>query len=152
MDRAGLQFKIIYKDVHLLEVQISAWNGSFGGLADVYVGLEQLTEASKKLQRFPLNPSDVRELTLGGFGPESAGGGVSMRFYCGDRVGHTYVDSKIESAYGSNGKAQFVFMTLAVEPAAIDSFVEELGQLGVTQAGLARLDAVLKDVGSAARG
>jgi len=150
MDKVGLQFEIIYKDVHLLEIRISAWNGSFGGSANVYVGLDQLTEVAEKLQRFPLSPSDVRELTLGAFGPESAGGAVSMRFYCGDRAGHTYVDSKIESACDPVGKAQSVFMTVPIEPAAVDSFIQQLGQLGTDQAGQAFLTGVSKETRSVA--
>jgi hypothetical protein len=145
MTDIGFQFEIIYKDVHLLKIRISAWNGSFGGTADVYVGIDQLKETATKLQRFPLDLSDVREVTFGGFGPKLAGGGVSMRFYCADRAGHTYVDSKIESGYDSAGKAQSVIMTLTIEPAAVDSFVEELGQLGADQAGQACLKGVIKE-------
>jgi len=152
MNDVGFQFEIIYKDVHLLEIRISAWNGSFGGTADVYVGIDQLKETAAKLQRFPLDPSDVREVTFGGFGSKSAGGAVSMRFYCADRAGHTYVDSKIESDYDSAGKAQSVIMTLTIEPAAVDSFVEELGQLGANQAGQAHLKGVIKETQSVARG
>ena len=75
-----------------------------------------------------------------------------MQFYCADRAGHTYVDSKIESAYGVNGKAQSVIMTLAIEPAAVDAFVEDLGRLGAEQAGQACLKGVLKETRSADRG
>jgi len=148
----GFQFEVIYKDAHLLEVRISAWNGSFGGAAEVYVGLDQLEETAKKLQRFPCDPSDVRDVTFGAFGPKSAGGGVSMRFYCADRAGHTYVDSRIESDYDSAGKAQSVIMTLTIEPAAVDSFVEELGRLGADQAGKAYLKGVVKETQSVAGG
>jgi hypothetical protein len=152
MTDAGFQFEIIYKDVHLLQIRISAWNGSFGGTADVYVGLDQLQETATKLQRFPLDPSDVREVTFGGFGPKSAGGGVTMRFYSADRAGHTYVDSKIESGYASAGKAQSVTMTVPIEPAALDSFVKELSQLGADQAGQAYLRGVIRETRSVARG
>ena len=152
MNDVGFQFEIIYKDVHLLEIRISAWNGTFGGVADLYVGLDVLKEAATKLQKFPRDPSDIREVTFGGFGPKSAGGGVSMRFYCADRAGHTYVDSKIESNYDLAGKAQSVIMTLTVEPAAVDSFVEELGRLSADQAGRAYLRGVIKEPRSVAGG
>jgi len=152
VNEVGFQFEIIYKDVHLLEIRIFAWNGRFGGTANVYVGLDHLKETAAKLQRFPLDPSDVREVTLGGFGPKSAGGGVSMRFYCADLAGHAYVDSKIESGYDSAGKAQSVIMTLTIEPAAVDSFVEELAQLGANQAGQAHLKGVIKETRPVAGG
>src|SRR5713101_5881662 len=93
----GFQFEVMYKDVHLVEVRISAWNGSFGGVADVYLGLDQLEETATKLRGFPSDPSDVREATFGAFGPTSPPGRrVSMRFYCADKSGHAYVDSTIE--------------------------------------------------------
>lgn len=136
---AGLRFEIIYKDVHLVEVRVSAYNGLFDGVADVYVGLGDLEETAETLRGFPSNLSDVREVTFGGFGPKSGGGAVSMRFYCSDGVGHTYLDSKIESDHDSAGKAQSAFMTLAFEPAALDSFVEDLRRLGVEKAGQAYL-------------
>jgi hypothetical protein len=152
LDYVGFRFQITYKDEHLLKVRISAWNGSFGGGADVYADADQLKDAAKQLQRFPLDPSDVREVTFGEFGPKSAGGGVSMRFYCADRAGHTYVDSKIESSYDSAGKAQSVFMTLTIEPAAVDSFVDELGRLGANQEGQACLNGVTRETRSVAGG
>ena len=31
MDAVGFRFEVIYKDVHLLEVRVTGWNGSFGG-------------------------------------------------------------------------------------------------------------------------
>jgi hypothetical protein len=144
MNDPGFQFQVIHKDVHLLEVRISAWNGSFGGAADVYVGLDELKETAVKLQKFPLDPSDVRELTFGDFGPKSGGGAVSMRFYCADGAGHTCVDTMVESDYDSSGKSQSVSMAVMIEPAALDSFVKELAQLGENQAGRACLRAIAK--------
>lgn len=60
----GFQFEIIYKDIHLLEIRISAWNGRFGGTADVYVGLDHINETTNKLQGFPFDPSDIREVSF----------------------------------------------------------------------------------------
>jgi hypothetical protein len=152
MDHIGFRFQIIYKDEHLLKVRISAWNGSFGGAADIYADADQLKEAASDLQRFPRDLSDVREITFGEFGPKSAGGAISMRFYCADRAGHAYVDSRIESEYDPAGKAQSVTMILTIEPAAVDAFVQELGWLGADRADQACLKGVLKGTQSAARG
>ena len=136
----GFQFEVIYEDAHLLEVRISAWNGAFGGVADVYVGLDQLKETATRLLGFPTHPSDVREATFGAFGPKSAPGRrVSMRFYCADKSGHAYVDSTIESDYNAAGKIQSVTLSLPVEAAAVDSFVEDLRQTGADRRGVAFL-------------
>jgi hypothetical protein len=135
----GLQFEVTYKDSDLLKVRISAWNGAFGGTADVYVGIGKLEEVATKLKGFPNNPSDTREITLGGFGPNWAGGGVGMRFYCTDASGHAYVESKIES--GSK-PVQSVSLSLPIEAAAMDSFVDELRRVGANRSGTARLEGV----------
>jgi hypothetical protein len=112
-----------------MEIRISAWNGFFGGTAELYVGIEQMNDVATKLRGFPVNLSDVREVTIGGFGPEWAGGAASMRFYCIDGKGHACIEAKIESDYNSSGKAQSVVMTLFIEPAALDRFVQGLDKL-----------------------
>src|SRR5437879_5351738 len=61
-----------------------------------------------KLLGFPTQPSDAREISFGAFGREWAGGGVSMKFYCADRSGHAFVESKIESGLDSAGTVQSV--------------------------------------------
>jgi hypothetical protein len=43
--------------------------------------------------------------------------------------GHAYVDSTIESGRNAAGKIESVSLSLPVEAAAVDSFVEELRQL-----------------------
>ncbi len=138
----GFRFEVIYKDSYLLEVRLSAWNGAFGGAADLYVGIGQLEETAAKLKGFPNHPSDTREVILGDFGPKSAGGGVSMRFYCTDASGHASVESKIESDSLSGKPAQCVTLSLPIEAAAVDSFVDELRRLGADGTGIARLKGV----------
>lgn len=128
-----------------MEVRISAWTGTFGGTSEVYVGLGQLGESATKLQGFPRSLSDTRELEFGAFGRESAGGGVLMRFYCADKSGHTYVETKMESGYEFEGKVQSVVLYMPIEPAAVDSFVAELRVLESKGSGTARLRGILKE-------
>lgn len=136
----GFQFEIVYKDVHLLETRISVRSGLFSGVANVYVGLNQLQETAGALQGFPSSTSDIREITFGVFDPESPPGRrVKMRFYCIDKSGHAYVDSTMESDCNAAGKIQSISVSLPVEPAAVDSFVEELHILGTEKKGTARL-------------
>lgn len=136
----GFQFEIVYKDVHLLETRISVRSGSFSGVANVYVGLNQLQETASALRGFPSSTSDIREITFGVFDRESPPGRrVRMRFYCIDKSGHVYVDSTMESASNAAGKIQSICVSLPVEPTAIDSFVEELHMLGTEKTGTACL-------------
>jgi hypothetical protein len=135
----GFEFLGIYSDLDVMEVRISAWNGSFGGVARVYVELGGLEDAASALRGFPRDPADTREVTFGTFDRQFAGGGVSLKFYCHDSAGHAFVESKIASVYDLAGPAQSVLLTLPVEAAAVDSFVDQLRKLGANRAGIARL-------------
>lgn len=135
----GFQLERIYRDSDVLEIRVSAWNGAFGGVADVYVGVGRLREVASVLRGFPSTVTDSREFTLGAFGGEFAGGGVSMRFYCRDGSAHVMVESRIESSSGAEGKPQSVVLLLPTEAAAIDLFVEELRNLDSNQTRVARL-------------
>jgi hypothetical protein len=137
----GLQFGVIYKAEDLIQVRVFAWNGTFGGTADVYVGIGRLEEIAAGLKGFPTSVADNRRITLGAFGPKAAGG-VEMRFYCADASGHTNVECKIESGSLSGKPVQSVALSLPIEAAAVDSFVSELRLIGLQKAGVARLAGV----------
>lgn len=136
----GLSFEVIYKDSDFLEVRASAWNGAFGGAADVYVGIGVLEETAAKLLGFPRNTSDNREVTLGSFSPDRAGGGVKMRFCCADASGHAFVELRIDTGSTSGKQLESVTMYLPVEAAAVDSFVAQLRRAGSSRSGIARLE------------
>jgi hypothetical protein len=135
----GFQFTELWRDADVVKVRVFAWNGVFGGTADVYIGIGKLGETAAQLHGFPKSPSDVREVIFGAFGPEYAGGGVSMRFHCVDGSGHASVDSRIESDRDSKSNTQSVFLSLPVEAAAVDSFIEELRCLNAEKKEVARL-------------
>jgi hypothetical protein len=134
----GFQLERIYRDSDVVEIRVSAWNGTFGGVSDVYVGVGRLGEVAAGLHGFPSTVTDNREFTLGAFGSEFAGGGVSMRFYCRDASAHVMVESRIESSWAA-GLPQSVVLLLPTEPAAIDLFVEELRAVESNQIAVARL-------------
>lgn len=135
----GLQFEVIYKAEDLIQVRVFAWNGSFGGTADIYVGIGRLEEIAARLKGFPASVSDRREITLGAFGPNTAGG-VEMQFYCADASGHAYVELKIESGSLSGKTVQSAILSLPIEAAAVDSFVDDLRVPGLRKTGIARLE------------
>jgi hypothetical protein len=136
---AAFQFEYLWHDNDVLQVRISAWNGQFGGSSDVYVGLNELSEAAAKLEGFPRQLSDACELLFGAFGPEWVGGGASMRFFCGDAAGHAFVEARIESDCTGSQKAQSVVLSALIEPADIDTFIPELRRLEADRKGTARL-------------
>lgn len=135
----GFQIDVIWQDEDLFEIRVSAWNGQFGGTAEIYMEIGGLEAFAKKLSAFPRNPEDMREIVLGSFGREFAGGAVSMKFYCADKAGHAYVESKIESGFESAGVVQFAIISMPVEAAAIDLFVSDLRRLETERYGTALL-------------
>ena len=141
----GLHLRVIHQDNDLVEIRVFGWNGAFGGEANVYIGVGYLQELAAKLNGFPQNASDIREVTLGAFGPDYAGGGVSMRFYCADQAGHAYVQTKIESEYQANGEVQFAQLLLPIEAAAIDDFVNQLRLVTTNKSSLASLASVTRE-------
>jgi len=137
----GFQFGIIWNDDDVFEVRAAAWNGQFGGTANVYVAIGGLAEIATELEGFPSRPSDVREIQFGAFGPEVAGGAVSMRFYCKDAAGHALVEARIESDYNRTHTAQSTVLFADIEPSAVDTFAAELRRLEADLRGIARLRA-----------
>lgn len=135
----GLQLDVLWHDDDLYDVRVSAWNGAFGGVAEVYVEIGGLEEVAEKLSGFPRSPADVREIVFGAFGRECAGGAASMRFYCMDQAGHAYVESRIESDVESAGVVQYAIISMPIEAAAIDSFVSDLRRLERGRSGTAVL-------------
>ena len=135
----GFQFQVIWYDNDVVQLCVSAWNGAFGGAADIYEAIGDLEEAAAQLRGFPRTPSDRREVIFGNFDRKCAGGGVNMRFHCIDRAGHAYVEATIDSNHESGGTVQTALLSMPVEVAAIDEFVQELHTVGANRAGTAHL-------------
>lgn len=135
----GIQLKVAWTDPDVIQLRATAWNGEFGGAADPYVGIGRLEEAATLLAGFPRDPSDIREVSLGAFGPRTAGGGISMSFFCIDKSGHARVEVKIQSDQLSDDRLQSVTLWLPIEAAAIDRFVDDLRRLEAQKSGIAYL-------------
>ena len=135
----GLQLEVIWRDEDVFKILVSVWNGEFGGTTETYAAIGGLKEIAEKLLRFPRHPTDVREVVVGSFGREFAGGAASMRFYCIDHAGHAYVEVKIESEFESAGVVQYVIISMPIEAAAVDLFVGDLSQLETERSGTAML-------------
>ncbi len=143
MDIAA-KFQVIYKDSDLYQLQITAWNGDFGGSVEVCEAIGDLEEAAKTVQGFPSNPSDTREVTFGSLDPNFAGGGVRMRFHCVGGPGHAFVEMKMVSGYESAGTTQNTLFSIPIEAAAVDSFVQSLKSLETHGSGVATLIGVVQ--------
>src|SRR5579864_669112 len=135
----GIRLEFLWNDADIVEVRLSAWNGLFGGSANIYAPIGELSESAQKLKGFPRNPSDKRILEFGAFAPKAAGGAATLSFYCVDSAGHASVEVRIESEHRGAIPAQSVLLVAAVEPAAVDSFVSDLSRIEVDQQGTALL-------------
>jgi hypothetical protein len=135
----GIEFQLDWHDNDVLNLRVSAWNGDFGGVAEIYQGVGDLHVAASNLRGFPNNPSDRREIVFGNFDRKCAAGGVRMRFHCVDGAGHAYVEASVDSNYQRGGTIQTVLLAMPVEAAAVDTFVCELERLESERSGTALL-------------
>ena len=139
MDRC-IQLSYRYHDVDVVELKVSAWNGSFGGSTCLYVGQGELAGTATLLAGFPVTLSDRREITFGAFGPESAGGATNLKLSCIDGAGHCRMHVTIEADYAlRDSLAERVEMLCGFEPAALDEFVSQLRKLNSSLTGSAVL-------------
>src|ERR1700739_4822589 len=113
MDRC-IRLAYRYHDVDVVELRVSAWNGSFGGSTCLYIGQGDLADAATLLVGFPNGVNDKREVTFGAFGPKFAGGAMELQFLCSDGAGHTRLDVTIEADYmGRDSRPERVEFTSA---------------------------------------
>jgi len=136
---SGFEFRVRWHDQDVIKLDVAAWNGAFGGSADVYEAIGDLQSAADRLRGFPKGPRDTREVIFGTFDRKCAGGGVKLCFHCIDGAGHAYVEAMIDSNSPSAGTIQTATLAMPVEAAAVDTFVQELQQLESDRAGTAHL-------------
>jgi hypothetical protein len=143
--KTGFQLKYLWHDIDVYEFEATASNGQFSGAAKAYVPIGGLAEAAASLEGFPRHVSDAREIQLGAFGREFAGGGVSLRFFCKDSSGHAVVEFRFESEDESNTGSrwnlpeQTAHFFAGIEATAVDEFVGELRRLEENKSGIALL-------------
>ena len=139
MDRC-VQLSYRYHDTDVVELEVSAWNGSFGGSTCLYIGQGDLADTATLLAGFPTSLEDRREVTFGAFGPKFAGGAMNLTFSCIDGAGHCQLHGTIEAAYDSRDLlAERVELLCALEPAALDQFVKQMRELNSSLTGSAVL-------------
>ena len=58
----GFLIRTSWYDNDVRELQVTAWNGSFGGSSAVYAEIGKLGEIAENLRGFPNSPGDTREV------------------------------------------------------------------------------------------
>jgi hypothetical protein len=135
----GLKVTYLWHDIDVIELRVVAENADFRGSADVYVGTDELLEAATMLAGFPTDRFDKREVKFGANGPKTAGGAVSLEFYCKDLAGHTAFRAAIEADYGQQAETQSATVFVDFEPAALDQFLIELRSFAIEHGSTAAL-------------
>lgn len=122
-----LNFEVIWSDQDAIEAVFSCSNGNFSGRAEIYLSRQAFSELADVLRGFPSGGTDSREVELGTFDSSHADGGVKMKFRCSDALGHAVVEIKLRGD-GSEGLGELesVALRIPIEPAAVDSFVQQL--------------------------
>lgn len=142
--REGLTLKILWFEVDAIKVTVSCSNGHFKGSIEIYLGHDEILEFASSLSGFPSTVSDVRVLELGTFNPTHAGGGLRTKFHCADSSGHVVADVQLRGDECEKlGEIESVALRLRLEPASIDSFVQQLKTMNITVGALAFLTAAV---------
>jgi hypothetical protein len=117
--KVGIEVEIIWFDQSVIECQFRCSNGRFSGVAELYLSHDDLTKMVEALKGFPSVPRDVRDLELGTFNPKHADGGLRLRCYCKDSVGHAVMEVKLRGdACKGLGEPESVALLFPVEAAA----------------------------------
>lgn len=137
----GFRCEIVRVDADLIELEVAARNEAFAGRTRLFVASGSLEDTATQLSGFPSHPDDTRLLILGAFGPECAGGGVSLAFSLSDQLGRAHAQIVIEADGEVAGITETVTLALGCELAALDQFIGELRRMEADEKGAAVLKA-----------
>jgi len=134
--KVGIEVEIMWFDQNVIEYQFRCSNGRFSGVAELYLSHDDLAKMVEALKGFPSVPSDIRDLELGTFNPKHADGGLHLRCYCKDSVGHAVIEVKLRGdACKGLGEPESVALLFPVEAAAVDLFLTQVRLMDTEQIG-----------------
>lgn len=136
----GIHLEVIWFDQDVIEIVLSCSNERFSGQAEIYLSHADLLELASGLRGFPQSVSDSRDFELGTFNPSHADGGIRMKLTCPNSTGRAAVEIKLRGdACQGLGEPESVALRIPIEPAGIDSFVQQLAAVNSTIGASARL-------------
>jgi len=123
----GINLEVIWFDQDMIELVVTCSNGRFSGVAEIYLGHSELSEFADSLHGFPSSMSDARQFELGTFNPNHADGGIKMKFCSPASSGRAFVEVRLRGdACEALGEPESVALRVPIEPAGVDSFVQQL--------------------------
>jgi len=144
----GIEFEVVWFDQDVVEYQVTCSNGPFRGATRMYLAHDELSKTAEILSGFPSDTKDTRDVQLGAFEPNVAGGGIHLSFRCIDSVGHSVVLVRLR-ADGCMGPAEpeSVSLFVPVEAGSIDTFVAKARSIDEKQGAKAYLQMADDNVG-----
>ena len=136
--RSFLELRIVWKDEHMFELNVTASNTRYFGTTQVYDTTESLFSFAQTLIDFPKGDKKLFHEA----GIKDSYAYFSMNFYCVDNAGHIGVEMNLEDNVATQFRQEEkhkLKLEIIVEPSAIDNFQRELSQLATTQKGVAIL-------------
>ena len=138
-----LKFEVIWKDDDMIELQISANNGRYSGITEVYEVPDSLIELVNQLNGFPFGKDKVTHIC----GEKDSYAYFEMDFY---KIGPTgkcgvliTMEENVATEYRREEKDK-LSMELIIEPNAIDAFCKEMMHLAKREEGIAELKGIGK--------
>lgn len=133
-----MELELIWKDDDMFELRVTASNGRYFGITEVYETSESLDHFAELLFGFPKN-----NLTLfHEMGKKNSYAYFSMKYYCIDNAGHLGIEINLEENVSTeyrNEEKDKLKLEIIVEPSAIDNFQKALKELARNQEGKATL-------------
>ena len=141
MNDKNLKFEVIWKDDDMFEMRITANNGRYSGITEVYEVSESLLGFVNELNGFPFGKDKVSHSS----GEKDSYAYFKMEFYkigltgkCGALI---TMEENVSTEYRKEEKDK-LSMELIIEPNAIDIFCRELKSLAEKEDGIAELKAI----------
>ncbi len=150
MNEGYLKLEVIWKDDEMFELQVSANNGRYFGMTEVYEQSESLLNIVTELNGFPFGKDKISHSC----GEKGSYAYFEMEFYkigltgkCGLQI---KMEENVATEYRKEEKDKLT-MELIVEPNSIDRFCLELKVLAEKESGVAELKAVGKHTNNLAK-
>ena len=138
-----LELEIIWKDVYMMELAVSASNGCYCGMTEVYTTGENLTGFANALPGFPKTKEQTLQFELGEQGGYAY---FAMKLYRIDAQGHTATRITLEKNNVTDRPEEKdkVALEMLFEPASLDEFGKQLLVMGLNENGKAVLKGYMR--------
>ncbi|MCH5716895.1 hypothetical protein [Niabella hibiscisoli] len=136
--KSFLELQIIWKDDNMFELKVTASNGRYFGITEVYDTTESLFNFSQMLINFP--HENNKAFHEAGYRESYAY--FSVSFYCIDNAGHIGVQVSLEDSVATEFRPEEkhkLKLEIVVEPQAIVEFQKQLSRLAIKQEGIVTL-------------